>query len=225
MPSPYLRATGTVRISGPSSVTAMVCSKWADRLPSAVTHRPAVVEQRRARRSRVHHRLDGEALPARSVGGPCPACPSSGRRAPRASPCRCRGRRTPAPPRTRPASATRLDGVADVGEAAAGDHGLDAGAQRRLGDLEQPLRLVGDLPDAGGEGGVAVVALDDRPAVDGDDVALVEPVRAGDAVDDHVVRRGADHGRERRVAVAEEVRPGAAAVEHVAADPVERRRW
>src|SRR6476646_9797506 len=37
----YLRAaTGTsraVRIHGPSAVTATVCSKWADRLPSFVT--------------------------------------------------------------------------------------------------------------------------------------------------------------------------------------------
>src|SRR5688572_8251954 len=30
-------AQGTVRTSGPSSVTAMVCSTWADRLPSRVT--------------------------------------------------------------------------------------------------------------------------------------------------------------------------------------------
>ncbi len=63
------------------------------------------------------------------------------------------------------------------------------------------------VPDAHGEGGVAVVALDDRPAVDRDDVALVQPVAAGDAVDDHVVGRGADDGRE--AVVAEEVGPGA----------------
>src|SRR5437870_11483073 len=35
--SEILAQSGTVNTSGPSSVTAMVCSKWAERLPSAVT--------------------------------------------------------------------------------------------------------------------------------------------------------------------------------------------
>ena len=49
-----------------------------------------------------------------------------------------------------------------------------------LGDLDQPLGLALIWPDAHGERGVAVPALDDRAAVDRDDVALVEqPVRPG----------------------------------------------
>ena len=73
----------------------------------------------------------------------------------------------------------------------------------------------------GGEGGVAVPAVDDRPAVDRDDVALLEPVRARGcrARSRRWARRRSPPGR--RVAVAEEVRAGAAPLDHVAADPVE----
>ena len=39
-----------------------------------------------------------------------------------------------------------------------------------LGHLDESFRLVADLTDARGVGGVAVVALDDGPAVDRDDV-------------------------------------------------------
>ncbi len=99
----------------------------------------------------------------------------------------------------------------------------DPGPERLLGDLDQAGALGVDSADARGERGVAVPAVDDRPAVDRDDVALLEHPRAGDAVDDHLVRRRADH---RRVAVvAEEVRRRAPAVEHVAPDLVELERW
>ena len=75
------------------------------------------------------------------------------------------------------------------------------------------------VADAHGERGVAVPAVDDGAAVDRDDVALVEDAGAGDAVDDLVVDAGADHRRE--AVVAEEVRRGAAPVEHVAGGGVE----
>ena len=48
-------------------------------------------------------------------------------------------------------------------------------------------RLGRDLADRHREGGVAVVALDDGPAVDREDVALLEHLGARDAVDDLVV--------------------------------------
>ena len=64
-----------------------------------------------------------------------------------------------------------------------------------------------------------MVPLDDGPAVDRQDVALLQPVVAGDAVDDHVVGRGADDGRE--PVVAEEVRRGPPALEHLSGHGVE----
>ena len=64
-----------------------------------------------------------------------------------------------------------------------------------------------------------MVALDDGPAVDGEDVPLLEHVAAGDAVHDHGVGRGADHGRE--AVVVEEVRGGAPALEHLAGHRVD----
>ncbi len=118
-----------------------------------------------------------------------------------------------------------LHGVADVGQPVAVDHLVDAGEEALVGHLDQTGGLLGDLADGRGEGGVAVVALDDRPAVDRDDVALLQRRVVGDAVDDHVVGRRADDGRERRgagaAAVVQEVGPGAAALDDLAADPVE----
>ena len=61
--------------------------------------------------------------------------------------------------------------------------------QRLLGDLEQLGDFAGDLADRHGERGIAVPAFVDRTGVDGEDVALDEPVVIGDAVDDHLVRR------------------------------------
>ncbi len=71
----------------------------------------------------------------------------------------------------------RLDRPAHLVEPLAGAELVDAGEQALLGDLHQPGRLRGDLPDPGGVGGVAVVALDDRPAVHRDDVPLLEDDR------------------------------------------------
>ena len=70
-------------------------------------------------------------------------------------------------------------------------------------DLEAG-RLVVDPADRHGDGGVGVPALDDRPAVDREDVALLEDPGTRDAVDDDLVRRRADDRRE--AVVAEEVR-------------------
>src|SRR5690606_34959975 len=85
--------------------------------------------------------------------------------------------------------------------------------------LNEPLGDRVHLADRGGEGGVAVVAVDDRPAVDRDDVALLEAAVVGDAVHHDLVDAGADHRRE--AVVAEEVGPGAPAGEDLPADGVE----
>ena len=68
--------------------------------------------------------------------------------------------------------------------------------------------------------GVGVPALDDGAAVDGEDVPLVEDdVVARDAVDDHVVRGGADDGGE--PVVVQEVGAGAAPGDHLTGDGVD----
>ena len=66
-------------------------------------------------------------------------------------------------------------------------HLVDPGPQALLGDLHERLVLGPNLPDGHGEGGVGVVALHDRSAVDGQDVALGQPVVPRDPMDDHVI--------------------------------------
>src|SRR5580704_3032808 len=61
--------------------------------------------------------------------------------------------------------------------------------QRGLAGLEQLGQLRADLPHPDGDRGVAVPAVHDRAAVDGDDVAVAQDrVRARDAVHDDLVR-------------------------------------
>ena len=112
-----------------------------------------------------------------------------------------------------------LHGVADVGQAVAVDHLRDRRVEGRLGHVHQPLRLGVDLADAGGERGIAVPALDDRAAVDADDVAVLQAIRAGDAVHDHVVGRRADDRGE--AVIIQEVRLRATPIEHVARHAIE----
>ncbi len=116
----------------------------------------------------------------------------------------------------------RLDGGADVTEMTTGMHGRDSRGQRSIGGVDQPLRFGLDQADAHREGGVAVPAVDDRTAVDRNDVASLQRAFVGDAVHDLVVDGRADH---RRIAViAEEVRRCAAAAQHVPSDSVELQR-
>src|SRR3954468_6109842 len=112
-----------------------------------------------------------------------------------------------------------LDGVADVGQPVAVADLGDGRLQALLGDLHHPAGVLADLTHGDRDGRVTVVALDDRPTVEGEYVALLQHVFAGDAVDDDVVGRRADHGRE--AVVVEEVRAGAAEIEHLTGDRVE----
>ena len=68
-------------------------------------------------------------------------------------------------------------------------------------DLEQLGRDRGDVADREGAGGVGDPAVLDDADVDAEDVAAGELERARDAVDDHVVRRGADRALEAAVAL------------------------
>ena len=189
---------GSVRTCGPSSVMATLCSKCADRLPSAVTTvQPSSSSAGRAA---------GRRSPSARSRAPCPraaAAParpgrSWGPRDPRASRCRCRARRTPARPKSPPARATPSTAAPMSPSRSPGAATRDRGVERGLGAFEQPQRLVVDRADRDRDRGVGVPALDDRAAVDRHDVAVVDDPVAGDAVHDHLVRRDAGHRRESR---------------------------
>ena len=90
----------------------------------------------------------------------------------------------------------RLDRVRDVAQPVSGPGLGQAGPQRPLTGPQQRGVLVADRPDADGAGGVTVPAIQDRAAVDRDQVSGREPgLGAGDAVHDLVVDRGADRRR------------------------------
>src|SRR5579875_434866 len=89
-----------------------------------------------------------------------------------------------------------LHRVRDVTDPVPGPGLGDARPQRRLARVEQRLIRLVDLAYPHRDGRVAVPAVDDRAAVDRDDVARVEAaVPGGDAVHDLLVHRRADRGR------------------------------
>src|SRR5207302_4908090 len=93
--------------------------------------------------------------------------------------------------------------------------------ERGLADVEQALRLVRDLADAEGGGRVGDQAVLRDADVEADHVAVLRPVVAGDAVDDHLVRGDADRGREALVALRR--RAGIVRADVVLGDAVELR--
>ena len=85
-----------------------------------------------------------------------------------------------------------LHGFGHNGERQPWLDGCQARFHAGAGDLDQALALGRDLTDAEHAARITKVAVQDRGAVDVDDVALVQHVRiAGDTVTDHVVDRGA----------------------------------
>ena len=141
-------------------------------------HGPLVVEELGAGAAEADHRLDGVGLARARACGPCPGWPQLG-----TSGCSCMAMPMPWPVYSftteKPAASATPCTAAPMSESRPpGCMASIAGREGRLGDVDQPLRLGVDLPHPGGEGGVAVPALDDRAAVDGDEVALLEPVRA-----------------------------------------------
>src|SRR5919199_941147 len=101
--------------------------------------------------------------------------------------------------------ATRLGqglyGVPDIPQPPARARLLGGRLEAPPGGLEEPVGLLGDLPDLDGGGRVGHEALVAHADVEGDDVPLFQAVGAGDAVHDHGVGRGADRGRETLVAL------------------------
>ena len=142
--------------------------------------------------------------PDRTVG---PAVADAVVRAPAgpgASRCRCRGRRSPRRCRSRRRGLPRGDDASSTAAptsysgAPTRERG-DPGPHRVLGGVDQrQVRRCGPASPAAdddGDRGVAVPAVDDRAAVDGDQVALDQHARARDAVHDLVVDRDAERRR------------------------------
>ncbi len=63
----------------------------------------------------------------------------------------------------------------------------DPGPQRPLGVVDESLHLWRDVADSESDGGVTVVSLVNGPGVDGEDVAVLEPVPIRYPMDDDVV--------------------------------------
>ena len=72
-----------------------------------------------------------------------------------------------------------LDGVGDVGEPVADARLLDAGGERLLADVEQPLRLGRDLADRQRDGAVGDEAVERDAEVERDQVALARAIVVG----------------------------------------------
>src|ERR671916_3449523 len=118
-----------------------------------------------------------------------------------------------------------LYGVPHVPEPVSGPHGVRGRPQALLRDLQQPARRLGHLADGDRDGRVGDEALVADADVYGEDVAVLQPVGARDAVHDHGVRGGADGARKVRGAgaagVALERRGAAVGADKVLGHPVE----
>ena len=87
-----------------------------------------------------------------------------------------------------------LHRVTDVRDAAALAGVFDALEEALPRDVDEPLRLLGNLSAGVGRRTVAVEPADIRAHVHADDIALLQDPFAGDAVDDLVVDGDADAG-------------------------------
>ena len=101
-------------------------------------------------------------------------------------------------------------------------HRGDGSHQCTFGGVDEASVGVGHRADSHRERRVAVPPVDDGPAIDRQQVAVVEHSCAGDAMDHLVVDRRADDRR--KSVVAEEVALGPTPLEHVASEGIEVRR-
>src|SRR5690606_40017978 len=85
-----------------------------------------------------------------------------------------------------------LDYIADIGQGGPRPHLLDPEHERLVCHVDEALCAHTDLSDRKHSAGVAVPAVENDCDVDVEDVALVQPALAGDAVADYVFDRGAD---------------------------------
>ena len=89
--------------------------------------------------------------------------------------------------------------MAYVAKRGPGPHLGDAQAHRLLGKLDQPPREDGGVANHEHLAGIAVIAVLDDGDVDVDDVAVLQPLVAWNAVADLMVHRGADGFRKAAV--------------------------
>ena len=211
-----------VKTSGPSSVTAIVCSKCAESWPSLGHDAPPVVEHVGLVGADVDHGFDGEdhALFERRSRRAGPVVGHLGALV-------HRGADRVAHVLAHHGEARRLgdalDRATDLVQAVADAQLVDARPQGALGHVDERCAAALIVTHARGVGRVAVVALDDRAAVDRDDVALFQ----------RGSRRGC-RGRScrwdscrspRETVVVEEVRARPALGEHVGGDLVQLASW
>jgi len=95
-----------------------------------------------------------------------------------------------------------LDRTRDVAEVGIRDRGRNAGHHRQAGRIDEVDHLRRWMAHDEGPGAVAMPAVVDRAGVHGHDLAIADQALAGDAVDDLVVDRDAEAGREGVAAVA-----------------------
>ena len=94
--------------------------------------------------------------------------------------------------------AMHLNSAADVTQMSASYGILYTLIERLLGDLEQLPNFFGDLTHAERVAGIAIEAIEQRAAVDGDDVAVLQHrVRTRHSMHHHVIHRRTDAGWER----------------------------
>ena len=167
-----------MRIRGPFSVTATVCSKCAASDPSAVE-----IDQRSSARTMSSapggdHRLDRERHPRRELRAAARlAVVRHLRLLVHRAPDAVADQR---PDDGEPGRLGRpLDGRRDVADVVAGSRLGDPGRERRLADVEQPLRLGVDLAHRERVRGVGHEAVERHADVDRDDVAVLERYEPG----------------------------------------------
>src|SRR6185437_4021308 len=85
-----------------------------------------------------------------------------------------------------------LDGMADVAEARAGTHRLDAAPHGLEAGFREALRVRGGLAHEVHAAGIAVKTVTNHGHVYVDDIARLEALVVRDAVADHVIHRGTD---------------------------------
>jgi hypothetical protein len=88
-----------------------------------------------------------------------------------------------------------LDGVRHIAQPRVSPRGGDPGVQSRFGNGDQPLRVWRDLTYAHRNGRISLIALVNRPYIQAYNIARRQLARAGDAVNDLFVYRGADRRR------------------------------
>ena len=180
-----------MKISWPASVTPMVCSNWAESERSLVT---AVQPSRSSFTCQPPRLIIGSTvknMPGRKVGpGAGLAVVQHVRRVVEDAPDAVAAE--VAYHGAALALGVALDRVADIAEPRAGPDLGDAAHHGLVGDVDEPARLHARRARVEHAARVAVPAVEDHGHVDVHDVALLQPLVAGDAVADDVIDRGAD---------------------------------